>query len=94
MSTYIHTSSSRTSADGYGAIGAGLYSFFSSYGQACLKDSSCQSQILDIDGASSLSVYSLSTVGVTHQLSVEGRGIVPAYENQNGFQATMTAWTR
>ncbi|EPT02026.1 hypothetical protein FOMPIDRAFT_141879 [Fomitopsis schrenkii] len=75
-------------------FGAGLYSFFSGYGQACLKDSSCQSQILNIDGTSSLSVYSLSTVGVTHQLSVGGRGIVPSYENQNGFQSTMTAWTR
>ncbi|KAH9921800.1 beta-1,3-glucanase [Fomitopsis serialis] len=82
--------------DSHGILifGAGLYSFFSSYGQACLKDSSCQSQLLNIDAQSSISVYSLSTVGVTHQLSVGGRGIVPSYENQNGFQSTMTAWTR
>ncbi|KZT64335.1 glycoside hydrolase family 55 protein [Daedalea quercina L-15889] len=82
--------------DSHGILifGAGLYSFFSGYGQACLKDSSCQSQILNIDVGSSVSVYSLSTVGVTHQLSVEGRGIVPSYANQNGFQSTMTVWTK
>lgn len=75
-------------------FGAGLYSFFSNYTQACLKDRSCQSQIFNVDLTSSISVYSLATVGVTHQLSVDHHPIIPANANMNGFQCTATAWTR
>lgn len=75
-------------------FGAGLYSFFQNYGQACLDSSSCQDQILNIDSGSTISVYSLSTVGVTHQLSVGGQAVIPQSQNANGFQSTVTAWTR
>ncbi|KAI0797623.1 exo-beta-1,3-glucanase [Abortiporus biennis] len=75
-------------------FGAGLYSFFQNYGQACLDTTSCQTQILDIDSGSTIWVYSLSTVGVTNMLSVSGQGVVPASTNPNGFQDTMTVWTR
>ncbi|KAI0341762.1 exo-beta-1,3-glucanase [Trametopsis cervina] len=75
-------------------FGAGLYSFFSAYTQACIDSKSCQDQLLDIDNESSIWVYSLSTVGVTHQLSVDSKPIIPAMQNLNGFQDTVTVWTR
>ncbi|PCH36899.1 glycoside hydrolase family 55 protein [Wolfiporia cocos MD-104 SS10] len=74
-------------------FGAGLYSFFYNYAQDCLKDSTCQNQVLNIDTESSISVYSLATVGVTHMLSVNQRGIVLSNTNKNGFQSTMSVWT-
>lgn len=74
--------------------GAGLYSFFQNYGQACLNTNSCQSQLFDIDAASAVSVYSLSTVGVTWSLSVAGQGVVPASAGPNGLADTATVWTK
>ncbi|EIN07504.1 beta-1,3-glucanase [Punctularia strigosozonata HHB-11173 SS5] len=75
-------------------FGAGLYSFFQNFGQACLNTFNCQSQILNVDSASTISIFSLSTVATTWQLSVNGAGVVPQSANRNGFQSTMTAWTR
>lgn len=73
-------------------FGAGLYSFFRNYEQDCLATSSCQSQVLNIDSTSSISIYSLSTVGTTYQLSVNGRGIINQNQNTNGFASTVTTW--
>ncbi|KAI0831502.1 exo-beta-1,3-glucanase [Trametes gibbosa] len=75
-------------------FGAGLYSFFQNYGQTCLSTNSCQSQLFDIDTASGVSVYSLSTVGVTWSLSVGGQGVIPSSAGPNGFADTATVWTR
>ncbi|KAI0082779.1 exo-beta-1,3-glucanase [Panus rudis PR-1116 ss-1] len=75
-------------------FGAGLYSFFQNYQQTCLESNSCQDRISNIDSASTISIYSLSTVGVKNMLTVNGQSIAPASANINGFQATLTAWTR
>ncbi|KAI0748312.1 exo-beta-1,3-glucanase [Daedaleopsis nitida] len=75
-------------------FGAGLYSFFTNYAQDCLDTSSCQTQIFNIDDTSSVSVYSLSTVGVTSQLSISGKGIIPASVSPDGFAFTATSWSR
>ncbi|KAI0647237.1 exo-beta-1,3-glucanase [Trametes meyenii] len=75
-------------------FGAGLYSFFQNYGQACLDSNSCQSQLFDIDAGSSVSVYSLSTVGVTWSLSVAEQGVIPASAGPNGLADTATVWTK
>ncbi|KAL5490259.1 hypothetical protein ACEPAI_5092 [Sanghuangporus weigelae] len=75
-------------------FGAGLYSFFQHYDQACLNSNNCQTQIFDIDSASSVFVYSLSTIASQFQLSVNEQGIVDQGANRNGLQSTMTAWTQ
>ncbi|GBE82055.1 Glucan 1,3-beta-glucosidase [Sparassis crispa] len=75
-------------------FGAGFYSFFQNYSQSCLTGSTCQSQLVNIDSASSISIYSLATVGVTYQLSVNGAGVIPESQNVNGLQSTVTVWTQ
>ncbi|KAJ7184278.1 exo-beta-1,3-glucanase [Mycena filopes] len=75
-------------------FGAGLYSFYSNYDQTCLTSESCQSQMLNIDSKSSISIYSLQTVGTAFQLSIAGAGIIKQDSNLNGFAATVTSWTR
>ncbi len=75
-------------------VGAGLYSFYSNYDQACLDTTTCQTQLFNIDSGSTVSVYALSTVATTFMLSVNGQGVIPASANVNGFQSTVTSWTR
>ncbi|KAJ7261315.1 exo-beta-1,3-glucanase [Mycena haematopus] len=75
-------------------FGAGLYSFYSNYDQTCLTPENCQNQILNIDSASSVFIYSLQTVGTTFQLSVNQAGVVNQANNANGFAATLTSWTQ
>jgi len=73
-------------------FGAGHYSFYDNYSQDCLDTNSCQTQIVNTDSGSSISIYSLSTVGTTYQVSVGGQGIVNQNANVNGFASTITYW--
>ncbi|KAJ7470265.1 exo-beta-1,3-glucanase [Mycena latifolia] len=75
-------------------FGAGLYSFYSNYDQACVTPATCQNQILNIDSTSSISLYSLQTVGTVYQLSVNQSPVVNQNTNPNGFAGTLTSWTR
>ncbi|KAH9484138.1 putative glucan endo-1,3-beta-glucosidase [Psilocybe cubensis] len=75
-------------------FGAGLYSFFQDFTQTCLNSNSCQSQILNIDTTSSVTIYSLSTVATTFQISIGQNGIINQSANANGFASTVTAWSR
>ncbi|KAJ6608597.1 pectate lyase superfamily protein-domain-containing protein [Mycena sp. CBHHK59/15] len=75
-------------------FGAGLYSFFSNYGQGCLTPENCQSNMVTVDSTSSVHIYSLSTVGTTFQVSVNQAGVVNQSSNQNGFAATVTSWSQ
>lgn len=63
--------------------------------QDCLNTTSCQTQITNVDSASTgISIYSLSNVGVANQLSVSSSGIIAATKNVDGLQDTITAWTQ
>ncbi|KAK7023969.1 glycoside hydrolase family 55 protein [Favolaschia claudopus] len=73
-------------------FGAGLYSFFSNYSNACLESANCQKHLVDITGDSSVHIYSLATLGSIFQVSVDGVGIVAQAANQNGFASTVTLW--
>ena len=64
------------------------------YSQSCLNTFNCQQQIVNIDAASSIAIYLLSTVASQYQISVNSQGIVPNSANRNGFAQTITAWTR
>jgi len=64
------------------------------YTQSCAEARNCQAQIFNIDYESDISVYSLSTVATTYQLSIGREGVVDQKDNVNGFQSTVTVWTR
>ncbi|EIM83048.1 exo-beta-1-3-glucanase [Stereum hirsutum FP-91666 SS1] len=77
-------------------FGAGFYSFFQSYNQACDATPAgvCQSQVLDVDGSSTgIGVYGLNTVYVGGQVSVGGKAVVLASGNRNGLSSTVSVWT-
>ncbi|QRV92157.1 exo-beta-1,3-glucanase [Ceratobasidium sp. AG-Ba] len=74
--------------------GAGLYSFFQSYGQTCLDTYTCQNSIATVSSDSSdVYVYSLSTVGTTNMINVGSTAVANQSQNRNGFASTMTIWT-
>lgn len=77
-------------------FGAGLYSFFDNYNETlCGKPDqlNCQSEILNVDTASNVSIYSLATVGATNQLSIGYKPVIRAADNRNGRAQTVTVWT-
>lgn len=74
--------------------GAGFYSFYSAYNQACITPLTCQTQIVNIDTKSTgIRFYNLNTVGTTKQLSVGESGIITGSDNSEGFQQTTTFWS-
>ncbi|KAG1724556.1 glycoside hydrolase family 55 protein [Suillus lakei] len=85
---YIQTSSNII------IFGAGFYSFFQDYSQNCLTTNTCQVQIFNIDSASNVIAYSVSTVATTYQLSVLQNGVIHSSDNPDGFQETFTAWSK
>jgi glucan 1,3-beta-glucosidase len=73
--------------------GAGLYSFFRAYTQNCLGDSTCQSQITQVTNSQAITIYSLSTIGATYQLVLDGQPTINPALNVDGFASTVTAWS-
>jgi len=73
--------------------GAGLYSFFRAYTQRCLSDSTCQTQIIQVTNSQPVTIYSLSTIGSTYQLVLDGQPTINRALNVNGFASTVTAWS-
>ena len=75
-------------------LGAGFYNFFQNYGQDCIASHDCGQAVLNIDSASSISVYSLATVATKSQLNINGQNVIDRGANANGFADTVTVWTR
>ena len=63
------------------------------YTQDCINNHACQQQNVNIDSASSVALYMLSTVAVEWMLSVNGAGVISQASNAHGFAETVTAWT-
>ncbi|KAG1790955.1 glycoside hydrolase family 55 protein [Suillus plorans] len=74
-------------------FGAGHYSFFQNYSATCEGNTTCQAQIVNVDWASSVSIYSLATVGTTYQISIEENGIIYFANDSEGFSSTVTLWS-
>ncbi|KAF3920271.1 hypothetical protein AA313_de0208584 [Arthrobotrys entomopaga] len=75
--------------------GAGLYSFFQNYGQDCLKDNTCQDDIVSIEGTTQdFFMYNLNTVGVSNMVKANGKKLVPQADNKNGFANTIAMFSQ
>ena len=76
--------------------GAGIYSFFINYNASvCIRPDqiNCQSDIVSVDTKSSVSIYSLATVGTVNQVTLGNKPVARAVDNRNGFAQTVTVWT-
>ena len=76
--------------------GAGFYSFFDNYNVTCSNQGNgetCQTQIFTLDGTNSgISVYALSTVGVTDQITDNGAVVAVYSDNLDGFVDTIAVY--
>ncbi|KAJ6469223.1 hypothetical protein DFH09DRAFT_1381008 [Mycena vulgaris] len=74
--------------------GAGLYSFFQTYGQACVPNRNCQNSMVLVDRESTaVYIYQLTTAGSTNMISYPGNTSVAVQaDNVNGFASTLTLW--
>ncbi|KAF8186858.1 pectate lyase superfamily protein-domain-containing protein [Mycena galopus ATCC 62051] len=74
--------------------GAGLYSFFDNYSQACKTSVSCQKSLALVDTTSAaVFIYSLSTIGATTMLTVGSTDAVNHADNVDGLQSTLSKWS-
>lgn len=69
--------------------GAGLYSFFDNYGQDCLMNENCQSNMLSIEDSSNIHIVGLSTIGVENMVTVDGKSAALDKDNRNTYCATI-----
>ncbi|KAJ7059263.1 pectate lyase superfamily protein-domain-containing protein [Mycena amicta] len=74
--------------------GAGLYSFFQNYGQACVPNRNCQNSMVLVDKVSSaVYIYQLTTAGSTNMISYPGNvSVALQADNVDGFASTLTFW--
>ncbi|KAF7368568.1 Glucan 1,3-beta-glucosidase [Mycena venus] len=74
--------------------GAGLYSFFQTYGQACVDTQNCQSNIALIDDKSAaVYIYQLTTTGTVVMLTqTPSIALINATNNIDGYASTATFW--
>jgi glucan 1,3-beta-glucosidase len=84
--------------------GAGLYSFFDNYDQACVAGQNCQNNMVSIEGSvNNLSLFGLSTKAAVSMVSTSGGYTVgnakavgqvqiPDSDNRSNFCATLALW--
>lgn len=73
--------------------GAGLYSFFDNYNQACLATESCQDNIVSIENCTqSVYLYGLNTKASTNMVSLNGKSMVNQADNSNNFCQTVAVF--
>ncbi|KAJ3225503.1 hypothetical protein HDU78_010638, partial [Chytriomyces hyalinus] len=58
--------------------GAGLYSFFENYGQACIGTLSCQDNMVSIEASKGVSMFNLNTVGTSNMIAINSVPSLPA----------------
>ena len=72
--------------------GAGLYSWFNQYDQACVATENCQDRIFEIAGSSAVWVYSLITKASVEMISPAGGLSVMGKDNKINYCDIIMAW--
>ncbi|KAL8804895.1 MAG: hypothetical protein Q9182_002297 [Xanthomendoza sp. 2 TL-2023] len=74
-------------------FGAGLYSFFDNYSQDCLATESCQESMVSLEcGNQNTYLWGLSTKAATHQVTIDGKGVVNQKDNRSNFCSTLAVF--
>lgn len=73
-------------------LGAGLYSWFSDYGQDCVKAGNCQARGFEVEESHDLWIYNLCTKAILEMISPLGSTPTYAKDNMNGFLVSILAW--
>jgi hypothetical protein len=73
-------------------LGAGLYSWFYNYGQACLKTENCQNKGFEVEQSFDIWIFNLCTKAMVEMISPLGSAPTLAADNVNGFLSSILAW--
>lgn len=72
--------------------GAGLYSWFQQYGQACVASEDCQDRVFEIEASSRVWVFSLVTKASVEMISPAGGLSVLGKDNKFSYCSIVMAW--
>ncbi|EPE03538.1 glycoside hydrolase family 55 protein [Ophiostoma piceae UAMH 11346] len=74
--------------------GAGMYSFFDNYSQACIKSRTCQQSVASIEGPAvyAISIYNLNTIGVESMIDRDNESLADHADNENSFPDTIAVF--
>ncbi|CAG8040248.1 unnamed protein product [Penicillium olsonii] len=75
-------------------LGAGLYSWFSKYSQACLDTEDCQNRAFEVEESQDLWIYNLVTKAIVEMISPSNEKPTLAKDNKNGFMSSILAWLK
>lgn len=73
--------------------GAGFYSWFQWYSQACLSIEACQERISRVVNSDNIFIVNLYTKGVYSMIQGSSTSDVLALQNMDGFLGTIVGWT-
>ncbi|KAF9882663.1 hypothetical protein FE257_005665 [Aspergillus nanangensis] len=73
--------------------GAGFYSWFQWYSQACLNIEACQERISRVINSDNIFIINLYTKGVYSMIQVSSSSDILALKNMDGFLGTIIGWT-
>lgn len=73
-------------------LGAGIYSWFSSYSQDCLTTENCQQRGIEIEGSHDVWLYNIATKAIIEMISPLKETPTYARDNVNGFLSSILAW--
>jgi hypothetical protein len=73
--------------------GAGFYSWFQWYSQACLSIEACQERIVRVIDSNNIFIFNLYTKGVYSMIQGSSSADVIALSNKDGFLPTIVGWT-
>ncbi|KAJ6070768.1 CAZyme family GH55 [Penicillium canescens] len=75
-------------------LGAGMYSWFNSYSQDCLKTEDCQEKGFYIEQSSDIWIVNLVTKAIFQTISPHGEIANWAKDTRNGYMSSMLGWFR
>ncbi|KAG7286304.1 hypothetical protein NEMBOFW57_008612 [Staphylotrichum longicolle] len=73
-------------------LGAGLYSWFYNYNQACVTTNNCQNKGFEVEQSQDIWIYNLCTKAIVEMISPLGSAPTLAADNVNGFLSSILAW--
>lgn len=73
-------------------LGAGIYSWFQSYSQNCLKTEDCQTRAFEVEEAYDVWIYNLCTKAIVEMISPKNGPPTLAKDNINGFLSSILGW--
>ena len=73
-------------------LGAGLYSWFHNYDQACVAANNCQNKGFEVEQSQDIWIYNLCTKALVEMISPLGSAPTLAKDNVSGFLSSILAW--